>query len=333
MSPESLTDRQFRRVCDSYRVLIEKRLRALTDHREPGWVYEPVRYALSGGGKRIRSLLVLFSCEAAGGDPLRALNAAAAMEILHNFTLVHDDVMDNAELRRGKPTVHRRWSANAAILSGDELVALAYRAMLRSDSNRLPDILRVFTESFVEVCEGQALDKEFERRSAVSLAEYLRMIGKKTGRIIGASAEIGAIIGGARPAEAAALRSFGEHLGRAFQIRDDLLDVAGTVEEFGKEIGSDIREKKKTYLFVAALGRARGNDRAFLASIPRRKRITKGVIDRVRRIYGETGALERAARAVERSTASAQKSLGGVRRGKGKDLLLGLSRLLLDRAA
>jgi geranylgeranyl diphosphate synthase type II len=185
----------------------------------------------------------------------------------------------------------------------------------------------------VEVCEGQALDKEFELRRGISLDEYLRMIGKKTGRIIGASAEVGALLGGARPAETAALRRFGEHLGRAFQIRDDLLDIVGTVGEFGKEIGSDVREKKKTYMFVVASGRARGKDRAFLASIPRLNRITQGVIGRVRNIYEATGALEKAARAIERSTASALRSLQPIGRGKGKDSLLALARLLLERVS
>jgi geranylgeranyl diphosphate synthase type II len=255
------------------------------------------------------------------------------MEILHNFTLVHDDVMDHSELRRGKPTVHKRWNPNIAILSGDELVALAYRSLLKTDTLRLKELLGVFTESFVEVCEGQALDKEFEIRRDVSLEEYLLMIGKKTGRMIAAASEIGGLVGGGTPREVAALRAFGEHLGRAFQIRDDLLDVVGTEQEFGKTIGSDIRERKKTYLFVTAVGRARGGDRSFLNSIRTRNGIAAREIDRVRTIYLRTGALDDAARAIERSTARAQESLNPIKPGRGKELLLWLSHRLLDRAS
>jgi geranylgeranyl diphosphate synthase, type II len=328
-----LNHTHLRRVYEAYRGHIEKKLRALADHHTPASVYRPIRYVLSGRGKRIRSLLVLFSCEAVGGNPRRALDSAAAMEILHNFTLVHDDVMDNSELRRGRPTVHKRWDPNIAILSGDELVALAYRSLLRTETRRLKEVLRVFTESFVEVCEGQALDKEFEIRRDVSLEEYLEMIGKKTGRIIAAATEIGGLVGGGTPREVAALRGFGEHLGRAFQIRDDLLDAVGDEEDFGKEIGSDIRERKKTYLFVTALERARGGDRSFLGSLRTRNGISAGVIERVQAIYLRTGTLEAAARAVERSTMRAQESLKPIKPGRGKELLLWLSQQLLERVS
>lgn len=333
MIAKPLNDNNLRRAYDAYRVHVEKKLRSLTDHRGPLSVYKPIRYVMSGRGKRIRSLIVLFSCEAVGGDPRRALNAAAAMEIFHNFTLVHDDVMDHAALRRGKPTVHKRWNPNIAILSGDELIALAYRSLLKTDTPCLDEVLRVFTESFVEVCEGQALDKEYELRSKVSLREYLLMIGKKTGRIIAAAAQIGGLVGGGIRREVDALREFGEHLGRAFQIRDDLLDIAGNEHDFGKEIGRDIKERKKTYLLVTALGRARGADRAFLSSLQRRNGISAGMINRVRNIYLETGALAGAARAIERSTARAEQSLDPIRPGKGKEMLLWLSHRLLDRVS
>jgi geranylgeranyl diphosphate synthase type II len=321
------------RVYDAYRVRVEEKLRSLADHNTPVSVSRPIRYVLSGRGKRIRSLLVLFSCEAVGGNPRRALDTAAAMEILHNFTLVHDDVMDNSELRRGRATVHERWNPNIAILSGDELVALAYRSLLRTDTRRLKEILVVFTESFIEVCEGQALDKEFEIRKDVSLEEYLSMIGKKTGRMIAAATEIGGLVGGGTRGEVAALRAFGEHLGRAFQIRDDLLDAVGSEDQFGKKIGSDIRERKKTYLFLTALGRARGGDRSFLSSLRTRNGITTRVVDRVRGIYVRTGTIEAAERAIERSTARAQESLRPIKPGRGKELLLWLSHRLLDRAS
>jgi len=200
----------------------------------------------------------MISCEAVGGNPADALHAAAAMELLHNFTLVHDDIMDHASLRRNRATVHERWDTNTAILAGDEMIALAYRTLLQTKSSRVRDIARVFTEAFVEVCEGQGIDKEFECRNAVTMNEYITMIKKKTARVISAAAEIGGYAGGGSAAQIRALRNYGEQIGIAFQMNDDLLDIMGDSATIGKSIGGDIAEGKKTFLLMHALAHTTG---------------------------------------------------------------------------
>ena len=236
------------------RLLVERRLRALLHRSHPRDLREGCRYVLAAGGKRVRSVLVLLAAEAVGGSARAAADAGAAVELLHNFTLVHDDVMDHADTRRGRPTVHRRWDLNTALLVGDVLLGLGYDRLLRTRSPRIASILRVYTEGLLEVCEGQALDLEFERRDDVRPGEYFRMIEMKTARLIAMSAELGGLIGGGTAREVAALRTFGFRLGRAFQLQDDLLDVVAEEEAFGKVIGGDILEGKKTYLFTIALG-------------------------------------------------------------------------------
>ena len=190
-----------------YKDIVDRQLRLSIKKNEPRSLYQPVQYVLSGGGKRIRPLLVLLACEAVGGSTRQAQHAAVAIEILHNFTLVHDDIMDNAPSRRGRPTVHTKWDTSIAILVGDELVALAYRELLKTQSPYIARVADIFTEGVVEVCEGQAYDKEFEARKHVSLEEYLLMIGKKTGKMVSVASEIGAVIGGGSAAEIRALKS------------------------------------------------------------------------------------------------------------------------------
>jgi len=292
-----------------------------------------MRYVLASGGKRIRAVLVLLSCGAVSGHVEDAVPAAVAMEVLHNFTLVHDDVMDNADLRRGRPTVHKKWDANIAILAGDELLAHAYCSLLRTRSARLNDVLHLFTDAFMQVCDGQALDKECEQRARVGLEEYDIMIAKKTGRMIAAATEIGATIGGGSPMEIAALRRFGEHLGRAFQIKDDLLDVVGDEREFGKAIGGDIVEGKKTFLLLTALGRVRGEDRSLLVSVARRRGITYKDVSRVRRLYQKSGAVEAAHREIAERTHSAQRALERLGPGRAKETLAWLAEQLLERTS
>lgn len=276
-------------------------------------------------------MLVLLSCEAVGGNSRHALDAAAAIEMLHNFTLIHDDVMDNASLRRNRPTVHTKWDANVAILAGDELIALAYQTLLRAKVKNNHDITRVFTNAFIEVCEGQGFDKEYERQNNVTVKEYLLMIRKKTSRVISAAAEIGALIGEGTPREVLSLKMFGEHLGMAFQIRDDLLDITGDEEEFGKKIGGDIREKKKTFLLLNALERTTKNDSAFLRSLKSRKRITAADINRTRAIYNNNGIMELSHKEIRKHTILAQQSLSRLREHRSTQMLLWLSDQLLKR--
>ncbi len=300
-------------------------LSGLIPRRTPATVYEPMRYVIAAGGKRLRAALALLACEAVGGKPRQALPAAAAIELLHNFTLVHDDVMDHANMRRGRPTVHTRWDENTAILAGDEMTAYAYHALLGSAPDALPELLRVFTGAFIDVCEGQGLDKEFESRMSVTLPEYLGMIRKKTACVIGAAAELGAIAGNGERRERSALRKFGEQLGLAFQIQDDLLDIAGTVKELGKPIGGDIVERKKTFLFLSALERGSAADRALLRSAVPAGRRRAAHIRRVKALYERRGVLDASAREILRRTDRARRALAPLSPSPAKLMLLHLA--------
>jgi geranylgeranyl diphosphate synthase type II len=323
----------FNKSYDSYKRKVEKRLNALASAREPGIVYDPIRYALATGGKRFRAVLVLLACEAAGGKIDQAIHAAAAMEVLHNFTLVHDDVMDNANLRRGKPTVHAKWDANIAILSGDEMIAQAYKMILCTSTPRMKDILNVYTDALIQVCEGQGFDKEFERRHAVTLDEYYRMISKKTGVVIAAAVEIGAIIGSGTKRTVGALRIYGRYLGRSFQIMDDYLDIMGTKKEFGKKIGGDIYEGKKTYLLLKGLHAANGDDRKILRSVVPGNRLTARDVEHIKHIYMRTGAVSAAKEEIHRCTKKANGALKPIRHGSSRDLLMWLADQLGNRTS
>lgn len=325
-----MTERRFQTLYTRYRKTIDRRLSRYSKTVRPGTVYDPIRYILSSGGKRIRPVLTLLSCEAVGGNLHEALDAAAALEMLHNFTLIHDDVMDHAPVRRGKPTIHRKWDENVAILSGDALAAQAYRIILRSRQH-LKEILDVFNDAFITVCEGQGFDKEFELRNDITISRYIMMIRKKTGRMISASTEIGALIGGGTAREVKGLRRFGEHLGTAFQIQDDLLDITGTPEKFGKTIGGDVKEGKRTYLLLRALECTRGAERRFLASLAPGSRITQADIRRVRGIYVRTGVLDDARNEMERRTHQAMHSLGFLRPSRARSVLMWIADQLLRR--
>ncbi len=322
---------RFSQQYERYRNAIELRLALLSKKRAPASVYEPVRYVLASGGKRVRAVLVLLGCEAVGGKASQALDAAAAIELLHNFTLIHDDVMDHAPLRRGRATIHTKWDGNIAILSGDQMAGMAYDALLRTKSARLPEACAVLTDAFMQVCEGQAYDKEFECRDTVTRDEYMMMIGTKTGRVISAAAELGGIIGGGNRRQAAALRKFGEYLGRAFQIQDDLLDIAGSEKTLGKVIGGDITEGKKTYWLVEALGRTDGSDRRLLLSIKPNGGLNRATIRRVREIYQQCGALEAARDAIRVETQRAEKALSSLPSTRARAMLAWLSGQLLGR--
>ena len=298
---------------------------------EPESVYAPIRYVLAGGGKRLRAVLVLFAAETVGGSARAALPAAAAVEMLHNFTLVHDDIMDHADLRRGRPTVHRRWNTSVAVLAGDQLVALAYEVLLKSKAAAAPRLPELFTRAFIDVCDGQGFDYEFESRTDVSMKEYLEMITLKTGRVMAAAAEIGGVAGGGSARQNRALRVYGEQLGRAFQIRDDLLDIVGTEKEFGKTIGGDITEGKKTFLLIEAYRRSAGADRRLLGRVIRRRGITKRSVGRVRTLYRELGVIAAAESAVAAATRQAQRALRALPPSPSREALDRLAEQLLSR--
>jgi geranylgeranyl diphosphate synthase type II len=252
---------------------IDLRLAKLLKGKKPGSLYEPCSYILNGGGKRIRPFLVLISAKAVGSEFNKVYNAAIAVEILHNFTLVHDDIMDNSDKRRGRQTLHKKYDISTAILSGDNLVALAYENLLKDCYENINSVVSIFTKGVVEVCEGQSLDKEFELRKSVSIPEYKRMIYKKTAALIETCCSIGAQLANADQKQLKAVSDFGRNLGMAFQIQDDLLDITAKESEFGKLIGGDLIEGKKTYLFLRALEKARGKDKENLLKVVRKKGI------------------------------------------------------------
>lgn len=234
-----------------YRAMLEEEIKSinLPVDRLPG-LYEPIVYSLENGGKRLRPILLLMACEAFGGNPEDARRAALGIEMYHNFTLLHDDVMDRSDLRRGKPTVFKKWGTDTAILSGDVMLTLAGDYMSEVPDSCLRTVLKEFNEMAVGVYEGQQLDMEFEQSDDVTLERYLEMIRLKTSVLLGAACSIGARIGGATDEEARAMYRFGESLGVAFQIQDDYLDVYGDSATFGKPVGGDILNNKKTFLTI-----------------------------------------------------------------------------------
>lgn len=246
-------------------------------------LYDPIAYGMQAGGKRLRPTLLLMAADAFGGDPQKALKAAAGIEMFHNFTLLHDDVMDKSDLRRGRPTVHAKWDANTAILSGDTMLTLATQLISDVDDSILRSVLDTFNLQALRVYEGQRLDMDFEEQSAVELDQYIEMIKCKTGALLGAAAKIGALIGGASSEEADRMYDFGMMLGVAFQIEDDYLDTFGNSDTFGKPIGGDINNNKKTFLMVKGLAAADANSSALRAAIAMPAGPTK--VKTVTRIY------------------------------------------------
>ena len=224
--------------------------------KQPEGLYEPIQYAMSLGGKRIRPVLMMMAYNLYRDDVDSILNQAAGIETYHNYTLMHDDLMDNAELRRGKPTVQKKWSRNTAVLSGDTMQLIAYKLMTGMGGRYVPAVMKLFTETALEVCEGQQYDMDFETRMDVYEHEYLEMIRLKTSVLLAASLKIGALLAEAPAEDAQFLYDFGINLGMAFQLRDDILDVYGDPSVFGKKIGGDILSNKKTYTLIQALRRA-----------------------------------------------------------------------------
>jgi geranylgeranyl diphosphate synthase type II len=240
--------------------LISSEIDRINWNKKPHKLYEPIGYVLSMGGKRIRPALTLMACNLFSEDVQPAVNAALGLEIFHNFSLLHDDIMDRAEVRRGKPTVHKKWDDNTAILSGDVMQIAAYQFIAKTPAKYLKSVLELFSQTATEICEGQQYDVDFERRDNVKAEEYLKMIRLKTAVLLGCALKIGACIGGAAEEDAQNLYNFGINIGLAFQLKDDLLDVYGYETTFGKKIGGDILCNKKTLLLIHALRLAKGND-------------------------------------------------------------------------
>ncbi|GET30583.1 polyprenyl synthetase family protein [Prolixibacter sp. SD074] len=265
------------------------------DNASPGGLYKPVSYTLDMGGKRLRPLLVLLSTNLFSEKVEEALPAAIAIEVFHNFTLLHDDLMDNASVRRGKPTVHLKFNPNAAILSGDAMMILANEYLANSPAEKLPGLLKLFSRTALEVCEGQQYDMDFESRMDVTVDEYIEMIRMKTAVLIAGALKLGAIIGNAPENQANLLYDFGINIGLAFQLQDDWLDVYGDQNIFGKKIGGDILSNKKTFLLLKAQEKLQGERKTQLRSwITRETFLPEEKIEAVTLLYNNASVSEEA---------------------------------------
>lgn len=322
-------------VYNEYKKKIDEALSEVIQRESPVTLYEPLRYLLSGGGKRIRPMMLIFSCEASGGKFEDCLNAAVAIELLHNFTLVHDDIMDNADSRRGRQTIHKKWNENVAILCGDQLIGLAYEYLLKSDFIQIQQIARAFTEGIIEVCEGQSFDKEFEERNDVTVKDYLNMIGKKTAKMLETSAVIGGLIGNGDDKRIEVLKNFAFNTGMAFQILDDYLDITAEESAFGKKIGGDIIEGKRTYMLLKAREYATDkNDTEVLEKVLNKDNGSlRGdkLISDVKKIYEKYGVTISAKKEIENYTLKAEEYLHSLNNELSKSKLKWLSQMLMGR--
>ncbi len=297
---------------------------------KPDELYEPARYILEGKGKRFRPMLVLFGAESISGSSKHAMPLALAVEVLHNFTLIHDDIMDKADLRHGRATVHKKWDIDTAILTGDVMHATAFELVLQTKSKNLQQILSLFAESVIRICDGQAYDKAFELRKDVSLDDYLMMISYKTGRLISASLELGGLAADASPEQAKRLRRIGELIGRAFQIQDDLLDIMAG-EKSGKRLGGDLIEGKKTFLLLKALELTKGKDNALLKSIIKNKGIDPLRVMEVKAIYERCGVIEETQATIKRDFEKAKSLALKLPHQRGREQLIAFAELMMHR--
>ena len=319
-------------VVEHIRSEFERSLRELDIGQDPALLYEPARYILSSGGKRLRPTLLLLTTKSLGVTLPAAMPAALSVEIFHNFTLVHDDIMDHAETRRGRKTVHTKWDEATAILSGDYLMALSYELLSALPTKVLPDVLRVYHKMVRHLCEGQARDKSFETRIDVSLEEYFDMIQGKTGALIQAAFEIGAVIGGASEKDQKQFALLGAHIGRAFQIQDDLLDLIAENHKWGKKVGGDLIEGKKAYLLLRALSMATGEKLRFFQTIVKNQGLNEEQIPLARRYMEECGVIEDAKQAVLGHTEEAMICLDVLPTGDCKEAIRWLLLRMQQRA-
>ncbi len=312
-------------------IFFNAKLESFLEGGEPEELYDAIRHLPLAGGKRLRPILSMLSCEAVSGNVEDVLPYAISLELIHNFTLVHDDIMDNSHLRRNIPTVHVKYGEATAILAGDLLFAKAYEALNSLNTNIVGKLSRVLTKAIIEVCEGQKLDMDFEDRNIVSEEEYLVMIKKKTSALFRAAAEGGAIIGGGGEQEVKSLRVYGENLGLAFQIRDDYLDMSSSVETLGKDIGNDIRNGKKTLIAVYALTHTEGEDKKQLESLFGKRDASDEEVRVVYQIFRETGSLEYADKVARKYMEDALRSIDVLEEKPVKQLLKELARFAVER--
>ena len=268
-----------------YKEIIDNELRLFSEKLPSLTIYDPIKYIIRNGGKRFRSSLALMATDLFSNQPLLAINEAIAIELFHNFTLIHDDIMDKAPIRRNLPAVHKKWDENIAILSGDLLYAIVNQLLSNSPSQS-PTLHQIFQQTAVEVCEGQSLDMEFEKLEIISISDYLKMIQLKTAVLVACSLKMGALIGGASDKDAQLLYDFGFNLGTSFQIHDDILDVFPNENNFGKQVGGDIIEKKKTILFIDFLRKASTEDKNMVNDIIDDKQLSNNqIVTKVKDFY------------------------------------------------
>lgn len=317
---------------------INQAIESLNWEKEPKGLYEPIAYALASGGKRIRPTLALLAAETIiNGGLLNGsvmddvVPAALALEIFHNFTLLHDDVMDKALVRRGRETVHVKWNENTAILSGDQMLIEAYKELAQVPAGKLPQVLKWFNEMATAICEGQQYDVDFEHASQVTIEDYMMMIEKKTSVLLAYAMKIGGYIAGANESQQEALYQYGLHLGLAFQIQDDILDVYGDPKTFGKKIGGDICANKKTFLLLTALESADAESRAELLQWMMATDRDEEKIAAVTEIYNKLGVREAGEVVMEEHTAIALEQLDKLPQNDATETLRELAEKLATR--
>ena len=311
------------RPLSHYQDLISDYFNELSLKKEPKNLYQPIEYILNLGGKRIRPVLTLLTTEIFDVDGKKALAAATAIEVFHNFSLVHDDIMDDAPLRRGNETVHEKWNLNTGILSGDAMLILAYQHFEEYEPRIFRDLAKLFSKTAIEVCEGQQYDVDFETRDDVTIAEYLKMIEYKTAVLIGAAMKMGAIVAETSEENANLMYDFGLNLGIAFQLQDDYLDAFGDAASFGKQVGGDIIENKKTYLYLKALEFSNPNEKEQLLHLfSIQPKDSSDKIASVKAIFDETGSSEITQKTIQEYTFKAFETLEKMNISSDKKALL-----------
>ena len=313
-------------------ILISDELGKIEYPKNPSLLYEPIDYILGLGGKRMRPILVLMAHQLFDKNIEKAISPALAIEVFHNFTLLHDDIMDKAPLRRGQQTVHEKWNANVAILSGDTMLVQAYQLMADVDKSIVKPTLEVFSKAAIEVCEGQQWDMDFETQENVSIDDYLKMIECKTAVLLGAALQIGGITAGAFTQEQEHLYEFGRNMGIAFQLKDDLLDAFGNPETFGKQVGGDIMANKKTYLYLKALALANKNQHSDLVQYFSTNDASEAKVEAVKSIFTNLDIHHLTTELMKEYHKKAMLHLDAVE-SDNKAPLLDFSALLLDRVS
>ena len=321
------------RAISDYQDIVTTHFKFLAFKKEPNNLYEPIRYILSLGGKRLRPVLTLMTCEVFDVDCKKGLDAATAVEVFHNFSLIHDDIMDDAPLRRGNETVHEKWNINTGILSGDAMLILAYQYFEEYEPAVFRELAKLFSKTALEVCEGQQYDVDFETRDDVTISEYLKMIEYKTAVLVGAAMKMGAFVAQTSNENADSIYDFGLNLGIAFQLQDDYLDAFGNPETFGKQVGGDIIENKKTYLYLKAMEFASESEKGqllHLFSIQPSDNTDK--INSVKDIFNQTGASAATQKAIEEYTLKALETLEKMNIGTDKkEILKSFAKNLMSR--